>query len=237
MTEEPPTQLINAAKHFKIQSLLGKNTQERNGALADLNGAKHRLQETKNEKNNATFAYLGRLAKYEQNIPTEAFEYAIKSGCFFRCESSKLGVYSVIDDYTNSKGIVFKAHYTTYGHFLQRVKDPNEAPISYSGHFLIKSFVEYFEPIEGKSSYETLEDFIRLKCDGIVEDAVVETEDVVVETVETEKSKDLSASFTEMWNLHSSKTNKQLYELCVANGIQVNKNYKKRDFITALVIL
>ena len=239
MTEEPPTQIINAAKHFKIQGLLGKNTQERNCALADLNSAKHRLQDTKNEKNKMAFAYLGRLAKYEQNIPSEALQYAINNGCFFRCESSKIGVYSLIDDYTNSKGVVFDAHYTIYGHFLRKV-EPNEKPISYSGNFLIKSFAEHFVAIEGKDKYETLEDFIGLKCD--VE--VAPTEEVVendeVQTVEPDvwvvaPKKDEWPRFTQMWTLHSSKTNKQLYELCWANGIQCNKTgLKKHDFISKL---
>lgn len=233
MTEEPtPSNIINAAKHFKIQGLLGKNTQERNCALADLNSAKHRLQDTKNEKNKMAVAYLGRLAKYEPNIPTEALEYAINNGCFFRCESSKIGVFSEIDDYENSKGVVFKAHYTIYGHFLRKV-EPNEKPISYSGNFLIKTFAEHFVAIEGKDNYETLEDFVGLKCD------VVEVKEPVVEAVEPEHFvglKNLPARFTEMWNLHSRKTNKQLYDLCSANGIQVNKNYKKHDFITALAI-
>jgi hypothetical protein len=248
MTEEPtPSNIINAAKHFKIQGLLGKNTQERNCALADLNSAKHRLQDTKNEKNKMAFAYLGRLAKYEPNIPAEALEYAIKNGCFFRCESSKIGVFSEIDDYENSKGVVFKAHFTIYGHFLQKLKEPNEKPISYSGNFLIKTFAEHFVAIEGKDNYETLEDFVGLKCDVVevkpTEEVEVEAVEPVVQAVEPDvwviapkASKDLPARFTEMWNLHSRKTNKQLYDLCSANGIQVNKNYKKHDFITALAI-
>jgi len=240
MTEEPtPSNIINAAKHFKIQGLLGKNTQERNCALADLNSAKHRLQDTKNEKNKMAFAYLGRLAKYEPNIPTEALEYAINNGCFFRCESSKIGVFSEIDDYENSKGVVFKAHYTIYGHFLRKV-EPNEAPISYSGNFLIKTFAEHFVAIEGKDNYETLEDFVGLKCD-VVEPTEEVVEDAVVQTVEPDvwviaPKAALPPRFTEMWNLHSRKTNKQLYDLCSANGIQVNKSYKKHDFITALAI-
>lgn len=242
MTEEPPTQIINAAKHFKIQGLLGKNTQERNCALANLNSAQHRLQDTKNEKNKMAFAYLGRLAKYEQNIPAEALEYALNNGCFFRCESSKLGVYSLINDYTNSKGVVFDAHYTIYGHFLRRV-EPNEDAISYSGNFLIKSFAEHFVAIEGKDKYETLEDFIGLKCD-VVEVAPIEevVEDVVVQTVEPDvwvvaPKKDLPPHFKEMWILHSRKTNKQLYELCDQLGIKCSKNYKKHDFISKIAEL
>ena len=241
MTEEPPTQIINAAKHFKIQGLLGKNTQERNCALADLNSAKHRLQDTKNEKNKMAFAYLGRLAKYEQNIPAEALEYAIKKGCFFRCESSKIGVFSEIDDYENSKGVVFKAHYTIYGHYLRKV-EPNEAPISYSGNFLIKSFAEHFVAIEGKDKYETLEDFIGLKCDVEVAPTEEVVEEAVVQTVEPDvwvvaPKADLPPRFKEMWILHSRKTNKQLYELCDQLGIKCSKNYKKHDFISKLAEL
>lgn len=50
-------------------------------------------------------------------------------------DSSVFGITTIIKDYTNKKGITFKAHFTINGKFLKKAGD--DKPISYIGNFRV----------------------------------------------------------------------------------------------------
>jgi len=52
-------------------------------------------------------------------------------------QSSSVGVFTTIKDYTNKKGKTFKAHFSENGYFLEKCKSENEQPRSYEGNFPI----------------------------------------------------------------------------------------------------
>jgi hypothetical protein len=163
---EPTDPTPDQIKAFAIQGLLANNTNQRNGALMDLNTSKHRLQLMKGDKDKQYFELMGRLVKYEPDqVYSEVLPYAIECGAFYKCESHLLGVMSHIGDYTTADGKkTYKAHFTTYGHFLRKVKDETDLePISYTGNFLIKSYQDFFVVDRTRTEYKTLEDFIKIK--------------------------------------------------------------------------
>jgi hypothetical protein len=165
-TTATDTELSDAQiKAYAIQGQLGVNTAQRNGALADLNSAKYRLQQTTNDKHSQYFVLMGRLVKYEPDqVFPEVLQYALENGIFYRTESKLLGVMSKIGNYTTANGKkTFKAHFTTYGHFLRKCEKENEEPISYSGNFLMKNYSEYFVVDKTLSEYSKLEHFIKVK--------------------------------------------------------------------------
>jgi hypothetical protein len=51
-------------------------------------------------------------------------------------DSGVFGITSIIKDYTNKKGITFKAHFTIHDKFLRKATE-NEKPISYIGNFRV----------------------------------------------------------------------------------------------------
>jgi len=152
-------------KAYAIQGQLGVNTAQRNGALADLNSAKYRLQQTTNDKHSQYFVLMGRLVKYEPDqVFSEVLQYALENGIFYKTESKNLGIFSKIGDYTTVNGKkTYKAHFTTYGHFLRKCEKDDEEPISYSGNFLMKNYQEYFVIDKTESEYSKLEHFIKVK--------------------------------------------------------------------------
>jgi len=151
-------------KAFAIQGQLGINTAQRNGALADLNSAKYRLQQTTNDKHSQYFVLMGRLVKYEPDqVFSEVLEYAFENGLFYKTDSKLLGIFSKIGDYTTANGKkTYKAHFTTYGHFLKKCEKDDEEPISYTGNFLMKNFKEYFVIDKTETEYSKLEHFIKV---------------------------------------------------------------------------
>jgi hypothetical protein len=52
-------------------------------------------------------------------------------------QSSSVGVFTTIKDYTNKAGKTFKAHFSENGYFLEKCKSENEQPRSYEGNFSI----------------------------------------------------------------------------------------------------
>jgi hypothetical protein len=151
-------------KALAIQGLLGTNTDQRNGALADLNTARYRLQQATNEKHIQYFVLMGRLVKYEPDqVFSEVLKYAFDNGLFYKTQSELLGIKSIIGDYTTVNGKrTYKAHFTTYGHFLKKCEKDDEEPISYTGNFLMKSYQEYFVIDKTQTEYSKMEHFIKV---------------------------------------------------------------------------
>jgi hypothetical protein len=58
-------------------------------------------------------------------------------GLWRNVQSSSVGVFTTIKDYTNKAGKTFKAHFSENGYFLEKCKTENEAPKSYEGNFQI----------------------------------------------------------------------------------------------------
>jgi hypothetical protein len=91
-------------------------------------------------------ATLGRLSKYESNIYLEALDYAEKEDMFIHCNSSIVGIKTTIDYYTPKSGKKFLAHFTLYGHYLERCKTDNEEEKFYDGNFMYRNFKAKFDP-------------------------------------------------------------------------------------------
>ena len=59
-------------------------------------------------------------------------------------DSSKCGIYSTIETYTNKKGVESKQHYTMYGNMCGSVKKLGKKPIGYCGNIpLVKDYFKY----------------------------------------------------------------------------------------------
>jgi len=164
-TNETPTLSASQIKSFGIQGLLGTNTGERNTALADLNGAKLRLQQLKTKKDDQYFELLGRLVKYEpEKVFDEVLQYVFDQGMFYHTQSDLLGEMSHIYDYTTkTTNKTYKAHFTIYGNFLKKCATEDEKPISYMGRFLMNNYKDYFVVDKTKSEYKKMEDFVKIK--------------------------------------------------------------------------
>jgi len=52
-------------------------------------------------------------------------------------QSSSIGVFTTIKDYTNKAGKTFKAHFSENGYFIEKCKSESEGPKSYIGNFEI----------------------------------------------------------------------------------------------------
>jgi hypothetical protein len=175
-TTEPQTLSASQIKSFGIQGLLGNVADQRNGALADLNGAKMRLQQLKQTKDEQYFQLMGRLVKYEPDkVFDEVLSYAFVTGMFYHTQSHLLGVMSEIYDYTTkTTNKTYKAHFTIYGNFLKKCATDDELPISYTGRFLMSNYKDRFVVDKTKSEYKKMEDFIKIK--EAVPEPVVEPE-------------------------------------------------------------
>jgi hypothetical protein len=230
MNPTSETELSDAQiKALAIQGLLGTNTDQRNGALADLNSAQHRLQQTKNKKDAQYYALMGRLVKYEPDkVFSEVLQYAFDEGLFYKTQSERLDVVSNIRDYTTVNGKkTYKAHFTQYGHFLKKCEKDDELPIGYIGNFLMKNYKDFFVVDRSKPEYSKMEDFIKV-IDAEEEILVIPTKNGLV-------FKDANVITDDIRTTHSNKTNKELFAICVEKGLKVNKSYKKDDLLNALV--
>lgn len=74
----------------------------------------------------------------ENNVPQAVihsllWKYVAINHFWWKGDSEKLGIFSVIKDYTNKAGKTFKAHYSVNGYYL--CKATSDKPISYQGHF------------------------------------------------------------------------------------------------------
>lgn len=136
---------------------LKENTRDRNDANANnnyLNRKNSLLMDTQ-------FKTFGRLVKYEPSVFEEVLEYAEANDAMLYCESSFVGEFSVIGNYTNKKGKVFKTHYTKYGKFLRKCERDDEPPISYKGYFPYKEYKHLFQINTTNTKYECLVDFLQ----------------------------------------------------------------------------
>jgi len=163
-----------------LGNLLSTNTDQRNMALAELNGARQLLQKAKQAKHDLAFELYGRLIKYEPDVFEEVKNYVMNNDVFYATSSDKLNIYSKIDNYTTANGKkTFKAHYTIYGHYLKKCETEDEAPISYNGRFLMKKYIDLFIFNKWATEYKKVEDFFIPLTDEPVEE---ETEPVEEET-------------------------------------------------------
>ena len=91
-------------------------------------------------KMNKLFAKsLGVLVKMDvaiENITELVWEYVDINENWWSGQSEEVGVYSIIDDYTNKKGQTSKAHYTENRKYLKPAKQ-GDKPISYKGYFRV----------------------------------------------------------------------------------------------------
>jgi hypothetical protein len=125
-----------------VMGLLGNNTAQRNNAEG-------LLKQTQNKVRNQQALHiktLGRLYQHQGvEIINEVLEYAKQEGIFIPCDSEKIGILSVIQDYTNKQKKTFKAHFTIYGKYIDKVDKNNLVPKSYKGYFLYKKYEEQFK--------------------------------------------------------------------------------------------
>jgi hypothetical protein len=108
---------------------------------------------------------LGRLAKYEDGICDEAIKYAFDKYLYIKCNSSKVGLKTIINPYQKKDGTVSKkkAHYTQGGKFYRMCNNNDEEPIYYDGYFNYKNHKEQFDKLKKKVSYfEKIEDLFDL---------------------------------------------------------------------------
>ena len=73
------------------------------------------------------------IIKYDDK--DEAWSFAQHYKIYWYGDSKKLGIVSIINDYTNKKGKTFKAHYTINGTYIKKAE--NDTPIHYNGYFRI----------------------------------------------------------------------------------------------------
>lgn len=125
-----------------VMSLLNTNTTQRNNA-------EYSLQQSQNKVRNQQALHiktLGRLFKHQgAEIIDEVLEYAKEEGMFISCDSKKIGILSIIKDYTNKQKNTFPAHFTIYGKYIEKVGKDNLVPKSYKGYFLYKNYEEQFK--------------------------------------------------------------------------------------------
>jgi hypothetical protein len=125
-----------------VMSLLSTNTMQRNNA-------EYSLQQSQNKVRTQQALHiktLGRLFKHQgAEIIDEVLEYAKEEGMFISCDSEKIGILSIIKDYTNKQKNTFQAHFTIYGKYIDKVGKDNLDPKSYKGYFLYKNYEEQFK--------------------------------------------------------------------------------------------
>ena len=125
-----------------VMGLLNTNTMQRNNA-------EYSLQQSQNKVRTQQALHiktLGRLYKHQgAEIIDEVLEYAKQEGMFISCDSEKIGILSIIKDYTNKQKNTFQAHFTIYGKYIDKVGKDNLVPKSYKGYFLYKNYEEQFK--------------------------------------------------------------------------------------------
>lgn len=136
-------------------ALLKKNTHERNVAEMKLYDTKQNLM---NNNDKHIFA-LGRLSKYEDGIVEEALNFAKANGMCISCNSKIVDEKTIIKDYKNKSGKVFKAHYTIYNTYLGKCDDLGNEPIYYNGRF---SYIQYQKTF-AKYQRAYVDSFIKLE--------------------------------------------------------------------------
>ena len=79
------------------------------------------------------------LKQYNKEwVTNDIWRYAEATKAFVRIEnSSHIGIYTYIGDYTNKKGVTSKAHYTQHDNYIGSVAKLGKKPISYAGYFKV----------------------------------------------------------------------------------------------------
>jgi hypothetical protein len=86
-------------------------------------------------------------------------------GSYKQIQSSLIGVYTTISDYTNKKGETKPAHFSENGDYVGSIKQLGDKPVCYLGHFRItKARFEAYMPENPKQ----IADFFRPK--GLLEE-------------------------------------------------------------------
>ena len=140
-----------------VMGKLKDNTAQRNNAYERndfLNRKNASLMDTQ-------FKTFGRLVKYEPSVFQEVLAYAEKNNAMLNCESSFVGEFSTIGDYTTKKGKTFKAHFTKYGGYLRKCESDDETPISYKGYFPYTKYKKVLQINTTNTKYECLADFLK----------------------------------------------------------------------------
>jgi hypothetical protein len=107
----------------------------------------------------ATFEVIGTLMQSDPEEGKKAFiKFAKEHKVYWNGDSKKIGVVSVIKDYTNKKGQTFKAHYTVNGKYYARAK--NDTPIGYTGNFEYNVYADKFRFKTNSPQYKCVNDFI-----------------------------------------------------------------------------
>jgi hypothetical protein len=138
-----------------LMSKLKTNTEQRNTA----NQTNQYLNTRINNLMKTQFETFGRLVKYDPSIFEEVIQYAENNSAMLYIESSTIGMYSVIGDYTTKSGKTFKAHFTANGHYIKKA-EKGDAPISYKGYFSYKKFKHLFKINRNNTQYKCFEDFV-----------------------------------------------------------------------------
>ena len=105
-----------------------------------VNAIKYQCARQRNMKEDAmltTMAMEKRLVKMvlKHDDEDEAWDFIKQFKTYWLGDSKRLGIVSKIADYTNKKGVTFKAHYTINGKYISKATD--DKPIHYQGYFLI----------------------------------------------------------------------------------------------------
>ena len=136
---------------------LKQNTEQRNDANAD----NKYLQRKNASLMDTQFKTFGRLVKYEPSVFQEVLAYAEANGAMLNCESSFVGEFSTIGNYTTKKGKTFKAHFTKYGTYIRKCESDDEQPISYKGYFPYTKYKKVLQINTTNTKYECLADFLK----------------------------------------------------------------------------
>jgi hypothetical protein len=92
--------------------------------------------------------FILKMAKDGRMTEEEIWKYVEEKpwGGRICCESSDLGIFSIIAPYTNKEGRTYPAHYTINNHYIRYVKNADKnQPISYLGWFRIKEYKDKLE--------------------------------------------------------------------------------------------
>ena len=143
---------------LKNQSNLKKASQEHSKMLQNVINSDARKH----------IATLGRLNKYEDTVQ-EVIQFALDKYFWIECDSSVIGLGSVVKEYENAKGKKHLAHFSYNGKYMKKAKSLDEKPINYKGNFSYAHFRDRFNKrlisVEGKT-FEKFEDLFELTPRG-----------------------------------------------------------------------
>jgi hypothetical protein len=102
------------------------------------NMKKQAVEERDSEHSFLREAWAMLALQNEDKVTHAIWRYAEATKPFVRIEnSSHIGIYTYIGDYTNKKGVTSKAHYTQHDNYIGSVAKLGKKPISYAGFFKV----------------------------------------------------------------------------------------------------